>query len=167
MADVHDKATRSRNMAAIRGKNTKPELLVRSALHRAGFRFRLHSDLPGKPDIVLPKYKAVIFVHGCFWHRHDCPAFKQPGGENAAFWRAKLDRNVERDLEVAAQLDALGWRQLIIWECALRGKRKLLVEEVVRQIAGWLKSESQTGELPPQISGSVRSVRNTTAEDRR
>lgn len=107
-------------MAGIRGKDTKPEMIVRKGLHARGFRYRLHSrDLPGKPDIVLPKYRAVIFVHGCFWHGHDCPAFKWPKSREA-FWRAKIERNRRRHDEVLACLAAMGWNAETVWECELR-----------------------------------------------
>ena len=135
-------------MAAIRGGNTKPERVIRSALHRAGFRFRLNRrDLPGKPDLVLPKYRATIFVHGCFWHGHDCPRFKQPGGENAEFWKAKINRNRERDREVAVGLSGKGWRQYVVWECALAGPARLTVEKIVSEVSQWLRSSAETGEI--------------------
>jgi DNA mismatch endonuclease (patch repair protein) len=134
-------------MAAIKGRDTRPEKLLRSALHRAGFRFRLNADLPGKPDVTLPKYKATIFVHGCFWHRHTCPRFKQPGGENAAFWQAKLNRNAARDAEVSQLLLAAGWRQLVLWECALVGRGRRDPGLVVREIGLWLSSQNKTAEM--------------------
>lgn len=110
---------RSRNMAAIKGKDTKPEMLVRRALHRAGFRYRLHvRELPGRPDIVLPKYRLVIFVHGCFWHHHRCPAFVWPK-TRAAFWREKIEGNAKRDRKVRAALRASGWTPIVVWECEL------------------------------------------------
>ena len=113
-------AARSRNMAAIKGKNTKPELLVRSWLHRNGFRFRLHrKDLPGKPDIVLPKYRTVIFVHGCFWHSHGCAKSVVPKIRRA-FWTAKLGANRTRDKKMNVSLTKLGWRVVVVWECELR-----------------------------------------------
>jgi DNA mismatch endonuclease (patch repair protein) len=147
LADVHDRETRSRNMAAIKSRNTKPEVLLRSALHRAGFRFRLNGPLPGKPDLTLRKYGAAIFVHGCFWHKHDCPRFKQPGGDNAVFWRAKLARNAERDCEVAGKLLAASWRQFVVWECALVGKGRLDLPDVVNRIGVWLRSDAESGEI--------------------
>lgn len=147
MTDVHDPETRSRNMAAIRGRDTKPERLLRSSLHRAGYRFRLKSVLPGKPDLVLPKYRAAVFVHGCFWHMHDCPRFKQPGGGNADFWRAKLERNAQRDREVTEMTLAEGWRQFVVWECALVGKGRLDLHVIVEKMAVWLGSGSETGEI--------------------
>ena len=114
-------AERSKNMAAIKGKNTRPELLVRSMLHRAGYRFSLHrKDLPGKPDIVLPKYKTVIFVHGCFWHRHQgCKGTTTPK-TRTEFWQAKFDRNVSNDRKHTRQLRKLGWHVLTVWECQLK-----------------------------------------------
>lgn len=120
MSDVVDAATRSRMMAGIRGTDTSPEKQVRSMLHRNGFRFSLHRrDLPGKPDIVFPKYGAVIFVHGCFWHRHRCYLFKWPKS-NEDYWRNKLNTNAVRDKKAVASLERQGWRVMIIWECALR-----------------------------------------------
>lgn len=124
MIDVVDRATRSRMMSGIRGKDTKPELIVRSFLHRAGLRFRLHAKLPGKPDLVLPKHRATVFVHGCFWHRHEsCPCATTPAN-NAAFWQEKFAANVRRDAKVKQQLEELGWRVLVIWSCEL-DERKL------------------------------------------
>ena len=111
---------RSRNMAAIRGKDTKPEMVLRRALHRADFRYRLHvQDLPGRPDIVLPKHRLAIFVHGCFWHHHNCPAFVWPK-TRAAFWREKIEANVARDRKARAALRRAGWRTMVVWECELR-----------------------------------------------
>jgi len=117
---------RSWNMSRIRGRNTRPEMLVRSLLHSLGYRFRLNrKDIPGKPDIVLPKYRTAIFVHGCFWHRHkDCVLAYEPKS-NSEFWRKKFARNVERDAEVSMALRVVGWRQLIIWECDTRDPIKL------------------------------------------
>jgi DNA mismatch endonuclease (patch repair protein) len=119
MTDVVDRATRSRMMSGIRGKNTRPELIVRSFLHRAGLRFRLHAKLPGKPDLVLPKYRTAVFVHGCFWHRHkDCRHATTPA-TNAVFWQEKFAANVRRDARVKQQLEDSGWRVLVIWSCEL------------------------------------------------
>src|SRR5687768_4664916 len=121
MSDVVDKATRSRMMSGIGPVNTRSEVMVRSLLHRRGFRFRLHAThLPGRPDIVLPKHRVVVLMHGCFWHMHGCHLFKWPKS-NVEFWRAKLHGNSERDGRTTSQLRELGWRVLIIWECALRG----------------------------------------------
>lgn len=119
MTDVVDKATRSRMMAGIHGKDTKPELIVRSFLHRAGLRFRLQAKLPGKPDLVLPKYRAAVFVHGCFWHRHEDCRYATTPASNAAFWQEKFAANVRRDSRVKQKLEEMGWRVLIIWSCEL------------------------------------------------
>jgi DNA mismatch endonuclease (patch repair protein) len=120
MADVHDKETRSYNMSRIKGKNTKPEMVVRKFLHANGFRYRLHvKNLPGKPDIVLPKYKTVIFVHGCFWHQHEhCSKASLPK-TRTEWWKNKLNRNTQVDLNAEALLKQSGWRVLIIWQCGL------------------------------------------------
>ncbi|MBY5473593.1 DNA mismatch endonuclease Vsr [Rhizobium leguminosarum] len=108
---------RSRNMRAVRGNNTKPEIAVRKLLHSLGYRFRLQrADLPGKPDIVLPRHKLVVFVHGCFWHRHDCKRASMPK-TRTEFWKKKLSANVERDVRVVRELAALGWKVVVIWEC--------------------------------------------------
>lgn len=107
-------------MSGIKGKNTKPELLLRSALHAQGFRFRIQrKDLPGKPDIVLPKYKTIIFVHGCFWHRHPGCKYAYTPKSNVEFWKNKLEGNVARDRITKEKLEALQWRVLIIWECQI------------------------------------------------
>lgn len=128
-------------MSGIRDRNTKPEILIRSLLHRQGFRFRLHArDLPGKPDIVLPRFHAVIFVHGCFWHGHDCPLFKWPG-TRPDFWRDKIGRNQANDGKATNALRASGWRIGIVWECSIRGKGKD-VEGVARTLADWLRSDA-------------------------
>lgn len=135
-------------MAAVRGRDTKPELIIRSALHHAGFRFRLNRrDVPGKPDLLLPRYRAALFVHGCFWHGHDCDRFRQPGGDNAEFWRQKIGRNRARDAEVTAQLARAGWRQMVVWECAFIGRRKRDIDDVAVAIADWLRSTEQRAEL--------------------
>ena len=121
MVDVVDKETRSRMMSGIRGKDTKPELVARRYLHGRGLRFRLHvASLPGKPDMVFPKYRAVVFVHGCFWHRHrDCKFATTPAIRNG-FWVKKLQDNVDRDQYQVNVLQELGWRVFVVWECELR-----------------------------------------------
>ncbi|WP_223478074.1 very short patch repair endonuclease [Oricola indica] len=131
MADRISKAHRSWNMSRIRGKDTKPEKLLRSALHRAGFRFRLHSgNLPGKPDIVLPKYRTVIFVHGCYWHRHSGCRHATTPKSNIDFWNGKFAATVERDLRNVADLEAAGWRVLIVWECEIEADLPRKVAEI-------------------------------------
>lgn len=139
-------------MAGIKGKNTKPEMLVRRGLHALGFRFVLHDRrLPGKPDMVLPRWRSAIFVHGCFWHGHDCPLFRWPGTRQE-FWRQKIGRNQERDTEVEAELDRAGWRVLKIWECSLKGTGSIGIDRVVPLAADWLRSGQQFME----IRGTVR-----------
>lgn len=120
MADNHSKEVRSYNMSRIRSKNTKPEEFVRKYLFSKGFRYRKNvRTLPGCPDIVLPKYKTVIFVNGCFWHKHDCPRFVWPS-TNREYWEPKILRNVERDNENCALLKSQGWNVIIVWECELK-----------------------------------------------
>lgn len=141
MVDVVDSATRSRMMSGIKGRNTKPEILIRSLLHRQGFRFRLHvSNMPGKPDIVLPRYHAVVFVHGCFWHGHDCPLFKWPT-TRPEFWREKIERNRANDHKATEALIADGWRVGIVWECAIRGAGKN-IEDVAQRLTDWLRGNA-------------------------
>ncbi len=126
MVDRISKEHRSWNMSRVKNKNTKLELLVRSLLHRRGFRFRLHKrDLPGRPDIVLPKYMTVIFVHGCFWHQHkECPASKRPS-TNVEFWDSKLDDTITRDKINQKKLRDLGWHVIVIWECEMKNLQQL------------------------------------------
>lgn len=135
-------------MAGIRARNTDPELQIRRALHAKGFRFRLHSSgLPGKPDMVFPKHHAALFVHGCFWHGHDCALFRMPGTRQE-FWSAKIERNRARDRVVQDQLKRAGWRSMTVWECAIRGPNRLGLETTVERIAQWLlRPSTRTGEL--------------------
>ena len=112
---------KSRNMSAIKSKNTKPEIKVRKVLHSMGYRFRLHSkDLPGSPDIVLPKYKTVIFVHGCFWHRHENCKYASTPKTRKEFWESKFKANVKRDKEIEEKIKNIGWQSSVIWECELK-----------------------------------------------
>ena len=141
-ADTVTSDVRSRMMAGIRGKNTKPEMAIRSALHCLGFRFRVHcKDLPGKPDLVFPKYKAVILVHGCFWHGHDCHLFKWPE-TRSDFWRQKINGNVARDRNHLLALADRGWRVATVWECALKGRARLPIQVIAQRCAAWLESDA-------------------------
>lgn len=135
MADVHSPKVRSYNMSQIRGKDTKPEELVRKYLFSQGFRYRKNdSRLPGKPDIVLPKYRTVIFINGCFWHKHEgCRFFVWPKN-NADFWRKKILSNVERDQRNYAELQQLGWNITVVWECEL--KKELLLKTLNKIVQG-------------------------------
>lgn len=138
MVDVVDKKTRSRMMSGIRGKDTQPELIIRHALHRAGFRYRLHDKrLPGKPDLVFPKYNAVISVHGCFWHGHNCHLFKWPKTRKQ-FWRKKITRNRKVDTLNYKKLKEEGWYILTVWECALKGKTRQPFDKLIARISDWL-----------------------------
>ena len=126
MIDVVAPRTRSRMMATIRGANTRPELLVRSFLHRNGLRYRLHApDLPGRPDIVLPRWRSAVFVHGCFWHRHPGCRFATTAATSKAFWQAKFNANVARDTRQVKSLMKAGWNVSIIWECEVESKEAL------------------------------------------
>lgn len=162
MTDVHDRKTRSRNMAAIKGKDTKPEVWLRQRLHARGFRYRLNAkDLPGKPDLVFPKYNAVIFVNGCFWHMHDCPRFRLPKSRTA-WWHEKLSKNKARDQRNIDALTEQGWRVLTLWECAIKGKLKLDETRLLEQVCEWLKADGylplqalQRALIEGEISGSA------------
>jgi DNA mismatch endonuclease (patch repair protein) len=154
MTDVVDVATRSRMMAGIQGKNTKPEILIRKALHARGFRFRLHvKDLPGKPDLVLPKYRALILVHGCFWHGHACKYFKVPK-TRPEFWLEKIGKNQRRDSLQEEALKAMGWRVLVVWECAVRSMSKGKSSLLVDLIASWLKNGSKCFQIDETMLNS-------------
>ncbi|MBO9706706.1 MAG: DNA mismatch endonuclease Vsr [Caulobacter sp.] len=145
---------RRMNMSRIRDKDTKPEMLLRRRLHAAGLRYRLHAkDLPGKPDLVFPGRRAVVFVHGCFWHGHDCPMFKLPATRQE-FWREKIARNQVRDIQVGAALRELGWRTMTAWECALRGRARLAPSVVIEQVRAWLADT----ELKAEIRGAWETV---------
>lgn len=140
MADIVSPETRSRMMSGIRGKDTKPEMIIRSGLHRRGFRFRIHDKrLPGKPDLVFPRHNAIIFVHGCFWHGHDCPLFKWPK-TRPEFWKTKINRNREVDIRSEAALKQAGWRIGTIWECSLKNKKLEQIDLSLQEIENWLRS---------------------------
>lgn len=137
---------RRRNMSAIRGRDTRPELIVRRALHAAGLRYRLHGALPGRPDLVFPGRRAVIFVHGCFWHGHACPMFKIPATRQE-FWLGKIEGNQARDARVQAELLGKDWRVMTIWECAIRGKARLELPAVTEAVRGWLEAAGPLASL--------------------
>jgi len=141
--DIVSREKRSEMMAGIRSKNTKPELMIRKALHVLGFRYRLHStSIPGKPDMVLKKYNAVIFIHRCFWHGHSCLLFRLPK-TRTEFWKSKIDNNRERDEKIMQELKLSGWRIATIWECALRGKGRMDFETLVNNISEWIQSDKK------------------------
>ncbi|MFV8834743.1 very short patch repair endonuclease [Aquisalimonas sp. APHAB1-3] len=151
--DIFDARTRSRVMSRIRSKNTKPEVWVRKSLFALGFRYRLHggkrgrkAGLPGSPDLVFPKFGAVIFINGCFWHGHDCHLFKPPK-TRPDVWREKMDTNRRRDRRNVSDLRRRGWRVLVIWECALRGKTRSRPEAVIETAANWLLSGGDMYEI--------------------
>ncbi len=132
---------RSWNMSRIKNRDTKPELIVRSLLHRKGYRFRLHrKDLPGRPDIILPRFKTVIFVHGCFWHRHEGCRYAYNPKSRVDFWQKKFSRNVTRDQEVQNALLDLGWKVYVIWECET--KKPHLLEKIIERILGSKKTDN-------------------------
>uniref|UniRef100_A0AAU6WM71 Very short patch repair endonuclease n=1 Tax=Chryseobacterium endophyticum TaxID=1854762 RepID=A0AAU6WM71_9FLAO len=132
MADVHSNEVRSYNMSQIKGKNTKPEILVRKFLFAKGLRYKLHdSKLPGKPDLVFPKYKTIIFIHGCFWHGHEgCKYFVIPK-TRTEWWSAKIDKNKEKDMDSIKKLEDDGWRIFVVWECNLKSNKR---EEVLNDL---------------------------------
>lgn len=140
MTDIVNPQTRSRMMSGIAGKNTKPELALRRALHARGFRFRLHSaKVRGRPDLVLPKHLAVVFVHGCFWHRHTGCRYTTTPATRTEFWRAKFDANVARDSSVRTELHETGWRVATVWECALRKADQVAASAEL--LSTWLLSD--------------------------
>lgn len=145
--DVHSPATRSFNMSRIRGKDTRPEMTVRRILWARGYRYRLHrKDLPGKPDLVLKRYRATIFVHGCYWHRHGCLATTIPATRRD-FWLGKFEGNVARDRRNVEALRESGWRVLVVWECSLRGKDSDL-DAVIERTTNFLNSDVSLAEIP-------------------
>lgn len=142
MADIVSPATRSRMMAGIKGKDTRPERMLRSALHGRGLRYRIHyKGLPGRPDMVFPRYRAAVLIHGCFWHGHACHLFKWPA-TRPEFWRHKIESNKARDLRNLLLYRELGWRILTVWECALKGREKLGVQQVAELATQWLDSDN-------------------------
>jgi DNA mismatch endonuclease (patch repair protein) len=134
-------------MSRIRARDTRPEMLIRRGLHARGFRFRLHvRKLPGSPDLVFPGRGAVILIHGCFWHGHDCPLFRRPA-TRPEFWAAKISANRQRDANAKVALGAAGWRQLTVWECALRGRARRAADEAIGACAAFLCGEEPSAEL--------------------
>ncbi|MEL7781574.1 very short patch repair endonuclease [Citromicrobium bathyomarinum] len=145
MADIVDAATRSRMMAGIRGKDTRPELLLRRALHQRGLRYRLHGrKLPGRPDLVFPRFRAVLFVHGCFWHRHEGCRYATTPATRTQFWQAKFDANMVRDVRNQHDLVQANWRVGIVWECTIR---KGEIHAIAGEVEAWLSSGEQSLEL--------------------
>lgn len=162
MPDVHTPEQRHKNMAAIHSSSTKPELKLRRALWSLGFRYRINEKhLPGKPDIVLPKYRTVVFIHGCFWHGHkDCEYYTVPK-TNTDFWTAKITRNQQRDQEVWRQLEAKGWYVIIVWECELKKHR---FEDTVNSVAAEIV---QNGNTYQYIQTARKKARALYQEERR
>ena len=143
MTDVHTPAQRRFNMSRIRGKDTKHEMLVRRGLYSRGMRYRLHDrKLPGSPDLVFSQFKAVIFVNGCFWHAHNCALSELPATRQN-FWKNKLEGNAERDRKAIEALQLAGWRVLVIWECALRGRAKQAEDDVMNIASSEIRSGAQ------------------------
>ncbi|HCS40553.1 MAG TPA: very short patch repair endonuclease [Anaerolineaceae bacterium] len=155
MVDIVSHETRSKMMARIKGKNSKPEVLIRKALHRKGFRYRLHDKLqPGKPDLLFPKYNAVILINGCFWHGHNCQLFRWPS-TNYEFWHNKITGNQNRDKQTSSLLEQSGWRVLTIWECAIKGKYKRPLSEVIEEICNWLLLKQYSTEIKYKITDEI------------
>lgn len=144
MADVLTAEQRRLNMSRIRGRDTKPEILIRRGLHARGLRFRLHDhSLPGRPDLIFPKYRAAVFIHGCFWHAHQCYMFRLPA-TRPEFWANKIHANQVRDRKAHAALREQGWRILTVWECALRGTKRLPFEQVIDVCVEFIQGAEQT-----------------------
>ncbi|MHA7816430.1 MAG: very short patch repair endonuclease [Pseudohaliea sp.] len=147
MADVFTASKRSEVMSRIRGRDTRPELLVRRGLHALGFRYRLHDKrLPGRPDLVFPRFGAVVLVNGCFWHGHECHLFRLPGTRRE-FWKEKIEANQARDERNLHILQDAGWRVMIVWECSLKGRTRLASTDVVPAIAEWLLGTDDFAEM--------------------
>lgn len=147
MTDIFNKEARCQIMSAVRAKNTKPELIARKLIHSMGFRFRLHrKDLPGCPDIVLPKHRKVIIVNGCFWHCHNCDLFKWPKS-NVEFWKDKLTKNRKRDKLNIQALIAGGWQVVILWECAIKGKSRLPIDQLGEKLQKAILEQSSLIEI--------------------
>lgn len=155
--DVVDKETRSRMMSGIRGKNTSPELIVRKALHRQGLRFALHDrKLPGRPDLVLPRHRAVVFVHGCFWHRHPCCAYCTTPATRPDFWSKKFEGNIVRDRRNVEKLTEEGWRVFVVWECGLKHEP----DKLLKRLATAIRQKKNEGEEFPTEPPRKRLAKN-------
>ena len=151
--DRVDQATRSRIMSSVRQQNTGPELILRSAIHKGGMRYRLHEKtLPGSPDLVFKRFGAVIFIHGCYWHFHGCHKSAIPNSRRE-YWEAKFRDNQDRDDRNIVRLQKLGWRVLVVWECAMVGKTALVTNDIVKLIGTWLRGTQQAGWIS---GGSIR-----------
>ena len=160
MTDVLTTAQRQLNMSRIRGRDTKPEMLIRRGLHARGLRYRLHDrNLPGRPDLIFPTYHAAVFVHGCFWHAHGCALSKLPTTRQD-FWKQKLEGNAARDRRAIDALQADGWRVLVIWECALRGPGRLSNGTAMDHAAGYIRQSP--GSLLMEIAGESGRRKGTT-----
>jgi DNA mismatch endonuclease (patch repair protein) len=152
-------------MAAIKGKDTKPELLIRRSLHARGLRYRLHDrKLPGRPDLVFQKYRAVLFVNGCFWHGHDCPMFRWPQ-TRPKFWREKISGNISRDIRNEDALKEMGWRVGIVWECALKGPKRLTLEVVTDLISCFLNGNGEHFSIHGQLNKLEPAARRANVDD--
>ncbi len=161
--DVLTVEQRHRNMQAIRAKDTKPEVLLRSLLHRRGLRFRKHvASLPGRPDIVLPRWRAVIFVHGCFWHRHEGCRYAAVPATRKEWWEKKFAGNVDRDSRTIRQLEEMGWRVLVVWECELKKDAEAAADMAYR----WLAGEDSPSSRPTAQGGDSGADRNVRNPDR-
>ncbi len=156
MADIFNAQKRREIMASVSAKNTAPEMFLRKCLHQRGFRYRLHDKrLPGTPDLVFRRFNAVVFINGCFWHGHDCPLFRIPSS-NREFWQKKFDTNRTRDAQNKQLLMDKNWRMLIVWECSMRGRGKLAVDELVSRVENWLQSENNYMEVRGSAGVSVK-----------
>jgi len=163
MADRLTAEQRRLNMSRVRSKDTSPERAVRRLLHALGFRFRLHRrDLPGTPDIVLPRHRLAVFAHGCFWHGHDCPLFRMPA-TRTEFWQAKIEANRRRDAATRAALSDGGWRTLCVWECAIRGTGRLTQAKLSEALADFVRDKASVGEVTGRQSAVARLARDRNA----
>ena len=163
MTDVLTRAQRKLNMSNIRSRDTRPEKLLRGGLHQRGFRFRLHQEtLPGHPDLVFPRYRAVILVHGCFWHGHNCRLFKLPVTRRP-FWQKKISGNTARDARTCTALLELGWRVLVVWECALKGPGRWAFDEVLVRCENFLRSTNPAGTIESRFPEDSKAARLPSA----